>query len=450
MTLTRRAVLGCGVAMTAVAQKKRPNIVFLFSDDQRKDTVAALGNRHIRTPNLDQLVRSGVSFDNAYCMGGFSAAVCLPSRMMVARGRSWFAVQRMKEATPNLAQTFGDAGYVTYHMGKKGNVDLKANTSFQHNGYVGENDNSERLAGRPGKTMADHVAAFVKQWKSGADREKPLLMYLADGSPHDPRVAPRAYLDKYDPKEIPLPPNYKPFHPFDNGELTIRDEKLAPWPRTEAEVRRHLHEYYAVITYMDEQFGRIFEAFKAAGEFENTVFVFSSDQGIAIGSHGLMGKQNLYQHSMSPALVFAGPGIAKGKRVSGFAYLFDIFPTLCELSGVKAPDGLEGKSQVPVIMGKTKSVRDTVFLAYKDLQRAVRVGDWKLIHYPKVARTQLFDLKNDPAELKDLSADPRQAKRVEELLEVMRREQALYQDKVELAKSTTDGGAIGVEFFAGK
>ncbi|MBI4902138.1 MAG: sulfatase-like hydrolase/transferase [Acidobacteria bacterium] len=449
--MTRRRMVGGGLALAAgpvQAFARKPNVLFLYTDDQRRDTIRALGNSHIQTPNLDSLVKSGVSFTNAYCMGGFSAAVCLPSRMMALRGRSWFAVQRMQTASPNIAETFNDAGYVTYHLGKRGNEDAKAHPSFQFNNYVGSNDIAEREKGQPAKILADQVTAYLKSW----NKEKPFFMYLADGSPHDPRVAPPQYLAKYKREAIPLPPNFQPFHPFDNGEMTIRDEKLAPWPRTESEIRRHLHEYYAVITYMDEQIGRVLQTLKDIGEYDNTIIVFSSDQGIAIGSHGLMGKQNLYQHSMNSALVFTGPGVPKGKSVDAFAYLFDIYPTLCELAGVKPPDGLEGKSQAAVVKGNAQSVRDVIFLAYRQVQRAVRVGQWKLIHYPKVNRTQLFDLKADPNEMRDLSRDPKHAARMRELFVQLRRQQQLYGDTLALgtddpANSDPAGGSITLEFF---
>jgi arylsulfatase A-like enzyme len=144
-------------------------------------------------------------------------------------------------------------------------------------------------------------------------------MYLAGASPHDPRVAPKEYLDRYDLNRIPLPRDFAPFHPFDNGNLLGRDERLAPWPRTEAEILRHLRDDYAVVTYQDEQIGRIFRTLKEIGENDNTIIVFSADQGVAIGSHGLMAKQNLYEHSMCVPLIFASPGQRGAHRAAAGA-----------------------------------------------------------------------------------------------------------------------------------
>jgi arylsulfatase A-like enzyme len=442
--MERRQFLALAGGALGAQPRKRPNIVLLLTDDQRRDTISALGNPNIRTPHLDSLVRSGVSFRNAYCMGAFAPAVCLPSRMMIQRGCSWFAVQRMKSALPNMAHTFNQSGYITFHLGKRGNEDSAAHKSYQFNHYLEPDDSTERLTGKPSRQLADRVSDFLKaRWQ----RDKPFFLYLADSAPHDPRVAPREYLDMYPAEKMPLPRNYMPFHPIDNGELFIRDEKLAPWPRTEAEVRRHLQEYYAVITYMDEQIGRILACLREIGEFDNTIIVHTADQGIAIGSHGLMGKQNLYQHSMNPALVFAGPGIPKGKSVDGFAYLFDIYPTLCTLAGVTVQERLEGISQAQVVLGKKKSVRDAVFLAYRDLQRAVRRGRWKLIRYPKVNATQLFDLEQDPDEMNDLSGDPAQAGRIRELMALLRAQQKLYGDTAPLEARDPKPAKIGIEFF---
>ncbi|MBM4041502.1 MAG: hypothetical protein FJ290_23620 [Planctomycetes bacterium] len=458
---------GAGAASLAIAPGiraaetagRKPNVLFLFTDDQREDTIGALGNPHVKTPNLDALARSGVVFRNAYCMGGFSGAVCLPSRMMMLRGRSWFSVRNLPPGFPNFPTAMNEAGYETYHHGKKGNTDTQVHKLFTHSHYL--NDGADRTSGFPCKTLVDDAAAFLKT----RDKSKPFFMYLAPANPHDPRVADRRYMDMYDPAKIPLPPNFLPFHPFDNGDLVIRDERLAPWPRTEAEIRKHLHDYYAVITGMDEQVGRLVAALKDAGEFDNTIFIFSTDQGIAIGSHGLMGKQNLYEHSMGVPLFFTGPGIPQGKTVDAFAYLFDVFPTVCELVGAKAPEGIEGKSLAPVIWGRavarpsgadsrvgdaghsTDGVRDAVFLAYLNIQRAVRKGQWKLLRYPQVNKTQLFDLAADPFETKDLSADPAQAARVKELLALMAEQQKLFGDAQPLEVSNPRPAEVTLDFF---
>ena len=445
-------MLGVGAAAMALPRgsaamttpKKRPNVLFLFTDDQREDTVAALGNPHIITPNLDGLVKEGFAFTNAYCMGGNSAAVCLPSRKMTLRGRSWFSVDTVPPNGPCFPATMNEAGYVTYHHGKRGNVDKWAHGFFDQSHYL--NDGVDRTSGYPGKPVADDAIAFLREHKKN-DSGKPFFMYLAFGNPHDPRGAAKEYMDLYDPEKIPLPPNFLPFHPFNNGEMKIRDERLAPWPRTPEVIRKHLRDYYAVVTALDAQIGRILAALQEIGEYDNTIILFSSDQGIAIGSHGLMGKQNLYEHSMGAPLVFTGPGIPKGKSSDAFAYLFDIYPTVCELVGAETPKSLEGKSLAGIVQGTSAGVRDTILLAYKNVQRAVRRGQWKLIRYPEVNVTQLFDLEADPYETKNLADDPAQAERVKELMDVLAEEQKRFGDKAPLTVENPKPAVVDESFF---
>ena len=173
-------------------------------------------------------------------------------------------------------------------------------------------------------------------------------MYLAFANPHDPRVAAEKYIALYRREAVPVPKNFLPLHPFNNGEQFVRDELLAGFPRTEDEVRKHWHEYLAVITALDGHIGRLIDAIKKQGMYDNTLFIFSSDQGLAMGSHGLMGKQNLYDAGMKAPLVFAGPGVPQGETAA-LAYLLDIFPTICDLAGVTIPGGLDGRSLKPVI-----------------------------------------------------------------------------------------------------
>jgi arylsulfatase A-like enzyme len=389
-----------------------PNVLFLFADDLRAD---ALGNPGVIAPTLNALAGKGFTFRNAYCLGANVGAVCTPSRNMLMSGRAYFrwAGNQAPADGPNFPAAMKAAGYQTYHHGKKGNVATAIQASFEVNKYLAD-DQAERRSGEPGRVIADDAVAFLKGGRDG----RPFFMYLAFGNPHDPRVAARKYLDQYDAAKIPLPRNYLPAHAFDNGEMTVRDEQLAPWPRTEAEVRKQLREYYATITAFDGHVGRVLTALRELGLDKNTLIVFSADHGLAVGSHGLFGKQSLYDHSMKAPLVFAGPGIPTGSSPA-LAYLLDIFPTVADYAGASTPAGLDGMSLKPVIDGKSVGVRDSLFLAYRNVQRAVRDDRWKLIRYPQVDRTQLFDLMGDPDEMRDRSADPDQAGRVERMRGLM-------------------------------
>ncbi|MCD6049353.1 MAG: sulfatase-like hydrolase/transferase [Verrucomicrobia bacterium] len=411
--------------ISAQAADKKPNVIFLFADDMRADSIGALGNPTVKTPNLDMLVKRGFTLNNAYCLGGNRGAVCLPSRNMLLSGNTYFRWQDLQATgagqkgnfAPATADTFpavmNAAGYTTYHQGKKGNSATLIQAQFEINKYV-TNDLTDRTNGEAGQQIVDEAIEFITAQKS----EKPFFMYLGFSNPHDPRVAAEKYLKLYEREKIPLPKNYLPVHPFNNGEMIVRDETLSPWPRTEDEIRKTLHEYYAVISGMDYHIGRLLKKLEELKLTENTIVIFSADQGISVGSHGLLGKQNLYDHGMKVPLFVAGPGVKKGKS-DAMVYLLDIFPSVCELAGVKVPAGLDGKSFAPVIQGKADKSRETLFLAYRDVQRAIRDERWKLIRYPQVDVTQLFDLKNDPDELKNLAGEAAQKERVRNMLAQM-------------------------------
>ncbi|MGP0067342.1 MAG: sulfatase-like hydrolase/transferase [Isosphaeraceae bacterium] len=428
----------------------RPNVLLLFADDQRADTIAALGNARIRTPNLDRLASQGTAFTRTYCMGSMQGAVCVPSRAMLLTGRTLFHIKDDLEGQPTWPEAFARQGYATFLTGKWHNKGESALRVFQQGKAVflgGMGDPyklkiqdissehtfiNERTSGEHSvKLFADAAAAFIR----GRTGETPFLCYVPFNLPHDPRVAPPEYHRRYDVDRPPLPANFLPQHPFNNGELVIRDEELAPWPRTPEVVRRHLADYYAAIEFLDAQIGRILEALKASGRYENTLIVFAADHGLAIGSHGLFGKQNLYEHSMRAPLIIAGPGVPRGRRANALCYLLDIFPTLGDLAGIPAPEGSEGLSLAPVLAGERRTRRDSIFTAYRDVQRAVRDDDWKLIVYPQVNKTQLFNLRDDPDELHDLADDPGRAGEILRLTGLLRRWQKQSDDEQPLSTS---------------
>lgn len=394
------------VAPCPAAEKlpARPNILFLFTDDQRWDTIHALGNPAIKTPVLDRLVEQGFHFTNAYCQGSMIGAVCLPSRTMLITGRSLWRIPENPRAqvappgVPLLPALLNDGGYVTFHCGKAGNACTFGNAAFQTNLTM------EKRTANSATEMADRAIPFLQSH----DGAKPFFMYLAPPVPHDPRLAPQKFVDWYDPAATVLPKQFMPAHPFDPGVLDIRDEKLAAYPRVEAEMRQHLADYYATISHLDYEFGRILDAVRQRGFAEKTIVIFSSDQGLACGGyHGLMGKQNLYE-DVKPPLLISGPGIPHG-RSDALVYLYDLFPTICELAGVAAPEVVEGKSLLPVALGRQARVREYLMGAYANVQRMIRDERWKLLKFNVKGQKHslLFDLKSDPEELNNLAGDPR-------------------------------------------
>jgi arylsulfatase A-like enzyme len=427
----------------------RPNVLFLFADDQRADTIAALGNPHIRTPNLDRLVTSGFTFRTNYCFGGNSGAVCVPSRAMLMSGKTWFHVDTatLKDARL-LPEVLAENGYVTFGTGKWHNGQPSWLRAFQQGKNIffgGMSDHTKvpvrdlgpdgRLtAVRTGEKFSSELFADAAiEFLRHQDGRKPFFAYVAFTAPHDPRMPPVPYREMYYRDRPPLPVNFLPQHPFDNGMMKGgRDENLAPWPRTEAIIRDQLAEYYGAITHLDEQIGRILEALQRTGQADNTLIIYAADQGLALGSHGLLGKQSVYEHSMRCPLIFAGPGIPRGRSTRAFSYLLDVFPTLCDVLGISRPADLEGESLRPLWEGRRDQVRDSVFLPFIDIQRAVREERWKLICYPKISHMQLFDLQTDPDEKTNLIDRTEYAEHVQRLRKLMEQWQAKVGDALEL------------------
>lgn len=431
-----------------LAAERKPNILFLFADDQRADTIGAWGNPHIQTPNLDRLVSAGYSFRANYCFGGNSGAVCIPSRAMLMTGKTWFHVHTATlEGEKLLPELLQEQGYVTFGTGKWHNGEASWRRAFQKGRAVffgGMSDHTRvpvRDRGPDGKLrparvgekfsselFADAAIRFLREH----DRHKPFFAYVAFTAPHDPRQPPAEFAQRYYRRRPPLPENFLPQHPFDNGMLVVRDEELAPWPRTQAVLSDQLAEYYGMISHLDSQIGRILKALEETGQADHTIIIYAADNGLALGSHGLLGKQNVYEHSMRVPLIFVGPGIPKGQASQAFTYLLDVLPTLCDVLGVPVPQGVEGHSLRPLWEGKTQQVRDSVFLPFLNLQRAVRDQRWKLIVYRKIGHMQLFDLQADPGERHNLIDRPEHAEQVQRLLALMKRWQAAVGDTLPL------------------
>jgi len=254
----------------------------------------------------------------------------------------------------------------------------------------------------PGKHSTELFVDASIRFFENRESDDPFFMYLSLMAPHDPRTMPEKFLKMYDPEKIDLPENFSEEHAIDTGALQIRDELLAEHPRNPDEIKRHIAEYYGMISHLDDEIGRLIKVLDSVGELENTIVVFAGDNGLAVGQHGLMGKQNLYEHSVRVPLIFSGPGIPRGERRNSLAYLLDIFPTVCELSGIDIPESVEGKSLLQCIKDSDTQVRDYMYLAYAESIRGSSDGKHKLIEYA-CGETQLFDLVSDPLERNSLT-----------------------------------------------
>ncbi len=454
-----------------VSAAEKPNVLFIFADDQCFETVQAYGHEEIETPNLDRLVRRGTTFTHAYNMGSWSGAVCVASRTMLNTGRFLWHANRVYKSTEEERQAgrfwseyMKKAGYDTYFTGKW-HVRADANKAFNFASHVrgGMPKQTEAGYNRPIDGQPDAWSPFDPKfggfWQGGkhwsevvgddgvsylnqaADRDKPFFMYLAFNAPHDPRQSPKKFVDKYPLDRIKLPKNFLreyPGHEHIGCGKRLRDERLAPFPRTERAIKVNRQEYYAIITHMDVQIGRILDALEKSGRADNTYIFFTADHGLAVGHHGLMGKQNLYDHSVRVPFMVAGPGIMSGKKIDTPIYLQDIMPTTLELAGIEKPGHVQFRSLMPLLSGERDRQYDSIYGAYLKFQRMVTHGDFKLILYPKISKVLLYNLKNDPLEMTDLSKNKKHQTTIKKLFGILRKLQEETGDQLDLRETYAD------------
>lgn len=448
------------------ASDRRPNFLFFIADDLTYRAIHSLNNHEVHTPNLDRLAKAGCAFTHCCHQGSSVPAVCVPSRTRLNIALTAFHAQKRVDEVPTWGQTLGNAGYETYIVGKWHLDPTVLQRSFQHQGPIGLGmfpstpDVYDRP--RPGdhwtpwntalkghwihtdlwlNRSPDSIEHTSVAWASRAidflenriaKSDKPFFLYLGFNAPHDPRQSPKEFVDIYPASKIEIPPNYMPEHPFDQGDHRVRDELLAPFPRTREAVQTHRSEYYAIITHMDRQLGLVLDALERSGKAANTYVIVTADHGLAVGQHGLMGKQNMYDHSIRMPLLISGPGVEPGRRVDELVYQHSLFPTTCELAGIPIPRTVEFPSLADLVQGRGGPKHDSIFCFYRQFQRAIRTKTHKLIVYPEAHVTQLFDLDADPWEIHNLAEETKHAALRRDLFNQLRNLQRELDDHLEL------------------
>ena len=425
---------GCSPTPETSPTQNRPNILLIFADDQRADALGASGNPYINTPNLDQLAQQGVRFSNSYVMGGHHGAICAPSRAMLLSGKSLFHVYDRLDGVLTLPKYLSENGYQTFATGKWHNGAPSFEANFQAGSAVmlgGMSDHFKvplrdlKEDGTLGELyekgfstdlFADAALEFLDTYSAGG-RENPFFCYLAFTAPHDPRSPHESYQHAYVDSVIPVPGNFKALHPFQFDDFNVRDETLAPWPRTPEVIQSSLADYYGLIQHLDARVGDLIAKLKDNELIDNTIIIYAADNGLAIGSHGLLGKQSLYEHSTKVPLIISGPGIPEGQTADALVYLFDLFPTLLDYLEIPQPDGIDGQSLMPVIRNQKNAIRTNLYTAYRNTVRAVRDQEWKLIYYPQLNHHQLFHLTQDPLEIKNLAYETSYRTKVQEMMQ---------------------------------
>jgi len=428
---------------------EKPNIIVIIADDLSYNSIHPMSNNEVKTPNLDELAERGTMFTHTFNMGGWNGAVCIASRTMINTGRFVWRAEQLdrkleEQAADSLmwSQVLSRAGYETYFSGKW-HVKIDPEKIFDNVRHVrpGMPKTVEESYNRPVEGEEDKWSPYDTSvggfWEGGkhwsevlgddavdyigqaSERDAPFFMYLAFNAPHDPRQSPREYVDMYPEEDILVPESFLPVYPYadDIGcGKELRDARLAPFPRTEYAVRVNRQEYYAIISHMDSQIARMLDAVEKSGKADNTYIFFTADHGLAVGYHGLIGKQNMYDHSVRPPMIVVGPDIPADKKLDMDIYLQDIMPTTLELAGLDIPEYVEFQSMLPYLREeRNESSYDAVYGCYKDLQRMIRDDGYKLIAYPYAEKLRLFDIEKDPLEMNDLAEDPEKQQLVSEL-----------------------------------
>tara|TARA_R110001592_G_scaffold38414_5_gene126682 strand:+ start:3762 stop:5279 length:1518 start_codon:yes stop_codon:yes gene_type:complete len=482
------------VTVEVTTAQKKPNFLFILTDDQTYESIHALNNVEVQTPNMDKLVDQGVTFSHCFNQGSWSGAVCVASRSMLITGQNVFKAPQNEVYLDNWAllkgnttktevllwtevfknngyetfitgkwhnskyallkgfdrsQAFGDGFYDTkdengkpnsaaYNRGSSNSVWKPWDTKFNGQWSPTVNDivydeNGQKKIGpyytvnqHTSELYADKAIQFLQD--KATVNSKPFFMYVAFNAPHDPRQSPKKYVDMYPPSSIKIPDNYMTEHPFNQGDHKVRDERLAPFPRTKEAVQLHRSEYYAIISHLDYELGRVLKALKNSGQEDNTYVIFTSDHGLAVGQHGLMGKQNQYEHSIRMPLIIKGPGLKPGTKVENKVYMQSMFATTCELASLETPKTVDFKSIKGLLTGDKNGGEEYIFGAYKKFQRMIRSDKFKLIVYPHINIIQLFDIENDPHEKKDLSTVKKFKKIKKKLLKELIQKQKEYRD----------------------
>ncbi|MEO0796737.1 MAG: sulfatase-like hydrolase/transferase [Verrucomicrobiota bacterium] len=417
-----------------------PNILVVVADDHESRAIKWAGNKAVETPHFDRLAAQGTAFTRAYHNGGFDDAVCIPTRASLLTGMDNFGALRGGRDVINpdcttLPERFRHAGYHCFVTGKWHNDRASLARSFDSGEKIflgGMYDHfgtpvrpfdptgvfPESAISTERRFSADAFCETAAHFIHDYDEDAPFFAYVALTTPHDPRTPPAGDLERYPADSITLPPNFEAEHPFDLGVREIRDECLAPYPRTPERIQEEIAAYYGMISATDRSFGKIIAALQARDILDNTIIVYTGDHGLAVGQHGLLGKQNVYEHSCRVPLIIAGPGVPAGQTTDALAYSWDIFPTLCDLCHLEPPTGLDARSLSPVLENPAQNHREAISTHYMGYHRMVTEHQWKLIftRVNDVPRQQLFDLVTDPNETNNLIDAPDCAAHAQRLL----------------------------------
>ncbi|MFC7337866.1 sulfatase [Haloferula chungangensis] len=464
-TLLIAALIIPGISPVAAEDLNRPNVLFLVSDDLRPD-LGCYGNAVVKSPNIDAIAAQGLVFNRAYCQ----QAVCSPSRSSVMTGARpdttgvTNLTTHFRKAMPDvvtLPQLFKNHGYTCRAYGKIYHGDLQDPPSwspekeqsslrglFDSQTFTVADEKPVKLTktnrgpafrktddppngGGEGK-LADEAIAALKELK---DESKPFFLAVGFHKPHLPFSVPKFYWDLYDREEIPLASNY--FLPKDAPEFALVD-KPEMWnysgvPDTAdlpEDYRRDLkHGYYAAISYMDAQLGRVVDELDALGLRDNTIIILWGDHGWKLGEHRRWAKHSNVEDDTRAPLIIDVPGMNdKGAKTDALVEFVDIYPTLADLAGLPLPEHLEGSSLKPLIEDPNREWKDAAFSQYPRSHKGKKLTGYSMrtdryrftrwVHtkdHSKVEAIELYDHEKDPQENVNIAKNPENKALIEKL-----------------------------------
>ena len=448
-------LLFSSIMMISAAEK--PNFLFVFADDMSLDTIGAYGRYNCKTPNLDKLMKSGASFTRSYNMGAWGGAVCAASRAMLNSGVFVNRAQKSINEVPHWSEIMKENGYTTYMTGKwhvpgtpRFDVVKDARGGMpKGSGYNRPKDMDDYKNGwKPwdksqggfweggihwSEVVANNGIEFIEQ---ATQDDKPFFMYIAFNATHDPRQSPKEFIDMYPLDSIEVPKSFLTNYPYDEemgcNPTGLRDERLMPSPRTEFAVKVHRQEYFAIATHMDQQIGRIFEALEKSGKADNTYIIFTADHGLSVGHHGLVGKQSMYDHSMRVPFFISGPGITAEQSLEMPIYLQDAMATTLDLAKIEKPEYVQFNSVMPLIRGEKKVQYSPIYGKYTHTQRMIQDGDFKLIVYPGIKVSRLYNTTKDALEMNDFAKNPEYASKIQEMTTALKKLMKEMDDDMDL------------------
>lgn len=441
----------------------RPNIVFVITDQQRFDTIAAHGYSHALTPNIDSLVQEGTSFTRTYV----TAPSCAPSRASLFTGlypHSTGVFRNNDPWTHSWVEMLADAGYRCCNIGKMHTFPYETSLGF-HERHVVENkdrsnpklpflldqwdkafwargltkpdratkyralpDYREKLGAfvwdAPDDLHADNfVGGLAAHWLDTYPGPGPFFLQVGFPGPHPPYDPTAEHLAKFDGIEMPEPDNSRadmdaqpwPLKDLRRDNLEVDHDAVVHLEEPSAEqLDRQRRHYMANVSMIDEQVGALVEALRRRGELEETIFIFTSDHGDCLNDHGHIQKWSMYEPSVRVPAIVRGPGVLADQRVDGLTSLMDLGPTVLELAGITPPEWMEARSLVPALRGQPWPGRELVFsehardmiLQATELMTMVRDERYKLVEFIDSDEGQLFDLLEDPTEMHDRWNDP--------------------------------------------